>query len=276
MEKLLLALIATVLATLLYFDISSSLETERNDVRIEVRDPRATPQSLSVAVLSDIHLSEGRAPLAKFYALLEEVKASAPDLIAYVGDFTANPRQIDDMASHRANIAEALRSVDPMPRAVVLGNYESWSDRVTPVTWVTFLENNGVTVLQNEIEILETRKGPVCVRGLGDWYTKKWRYTRFPSECDSLPKITLTHDPAGAFDERVKGLVISGHTHCGQIRLPLIGAPWVPTDAPRAAACGLYKDDQRAVFTSSGIGSSIIPIRLGTQSNWDVIDAVFN
>ena len=56
-----------------------------------------------------------------------------------------------------------------------------------------------------------------------------------------MVKITLTHDPAGAFHKDVTGLVISGHTHCGQIRFPLIGSLWVPTEAPSKAHCGLYR-----------------------------------
>ena len=86
-----------------------------------------------------------------------------------------------------------------------------------------------------------------------------------------MGKITLTHDPAGAFHKDVTGLVISGHTHCGQIRFPLIGSLWVPTEAPSKAHCGLYKDSQRTVFTTSGIGTALLPLRIGTQAQWDFL-----
>ena len=56
----------------------------------------------------------------------------------------------------------------------------------------------------------------------------------------------------GHFDARVKGLVLAGHTHCGQINLPFLGPLWVPTDAPKSAHCGLYQDEQRQVYVSSG------------------------
>ena len=91
------------------------------------------------------------------------------------------------------------------------------------------------------------------------------------SKCKEMFKISLTHDPAGAFHKDVTGLVISGHTHCGQIRFPLIGSLWVPTEAPSKAHCGLYKDSQRTVFTTSGIGTALLPLRIGTQAQWDFL-----
>ena len=61
--------------------------------------------------------------------------------------------------------------------------------------------------------------------------------------CKNLPKITVTHDPAGAFHPKIAGLVISGHTHCGQISFPYVGPIWIPSEVPREAHCGLYKDN---------------------------------
>ena len=106
---------------------------------------------------------------------------------------------------------------------------------------------------------------------LGDFYTNRFMYIPFPEKCKEMVKITLTHDPAGAFHKDVTGLVISGHTHCGQIRFPLIGSLWVPTEAPSKAHCGLYKDSQRTVFTTSGIGTALLPLRIGTQAQWDFL-----
>ena len=97
----------------------------------------------------------------------------------------------------------------------------------------------------------------------------------YPAKCQKLPKITITHDPAGAFDSRVNGLVIAGHTHCGQISLPFIGPLWVPSDAPRFAQCGLYQSRDRTLFVTSGIGTVILPLRYCTQSQWDFLELTF-
>jgi predicted MPP superfamily phosphohydrolase len=141
MPKVLLLLV--VLATLyLFFSVSQSLQTERNDVDISVFDSRVKPTSFSIAVIGDVHLPEGQDYLAAFRSILLEVKAAKPDLVVFVGDYTANPRDVEDMPKHRSNIIEALKLVDPIPQAVVLGNYESWSDADT---WLTEFARLGVS-----------------------------------------------------------------------------------------------------------------------------------
>jgi len=249
------------------YAISQNLQTERNDVSISINDPHVAPTSLSIAVIGDTHLPEGREPLAAFRELLLEVKAAKPDLLLLVGDYIFDPKS-EQLSAHREEIINAMKLVDPVPRAVVLGNYESWSDADS---WLAEFERLGVDVMENEVKVLETAEGPVCVRGLGDKFTSRFGYVDYPVECKSIPKLTITHDPAGAFDRRVKGLVISGHTHCGQVSLPFIGPLWVPTDAPSFAHCGLYEGGDVTVFVTSGVGTSILPLRFGAQSQWDFI-----
>ena len=249
------------------YSISYNLQTLRNDVSISINDPDVTPASLSVAVIGDTHLPEGPEPLAAFRELLLEVKAAKPDLVLLVGDYIFDPSG-DQLSAHREKIINAMKLVDPVPRAVVLGNYESWSGADD---WLTEFERLGVDVMENEVTVLETAKGPVCVRGLGDKFTSRFGYVDYPDECKSIPKLTITHDPAGAFDRRMKGLVIAGHTHCGQVSLPFIGPLWVPTDAPSFAHCGLYEGGDVTVFVTSGVGTVIRPLRYGAQSQWDFI-----
>jgi uncharacterized protein len=249
------------------YGIFSNLQVERNNVSIHIYDPHVAPVSLSIAVIGDIHLPEGHEPLDKFRELLLEVRAATPDLVLLVGDYVSDPRG-QNLSGHRENIIEAIKLIEPVPRAIVLGNYESWSNADD---WLTEFDRFGVDAMENEVTIFETAKGPICVRGLGDYFTGRFVYVDFPEACKSIPKLTITHDPAGAFDRRVEGLVIAGHTHCGQVNLPFVGPLWVPTDAPPNAHCGLYKGDAITVFVTSGVGTSIFPLRIGTQSQWDFI-----
>ena len=254
----------------LAYSISHNLQTQRNDVSISIQDPDVTPTSLSIAVIGDTHLPEGPEPLAAFRELLLEVKAAQPDLVLLVGDYIFDPKS-EQLSDHREKIIIAMKLVDPVPRAVVLGNYESWSNADN---WLAEFERLGVDVMENEVSVLETFKGPVCVRGLGDKFTSRYQYVDYPDACKSNPKLTITHDPAGAFDRRIKGLVIAGHTHCGQVSLPFIGPLWVPTDAPSFAHCGLFEGGGRSVFVTSGVGTSILPLRIGTRSQWDLIKII--
>ena len=254
------------------YAISQNLQTERNDVSISINDPHVTPTSLSIAVIGDTHLPEGPEPLAAFRELLLEVKAAKPDLVLLVGDYIFDPKS-EQLSAHREKIINAMKLVDPIPRAVVLGNYESWSNADN---WLAEFERLGVDVMENEVTVLKTAKGPVCVRGLGDKFTSRFGYVDYPDECKSIPKLTITHDPAGAFDRRMKGLVIAGHTHCGQVSLPFIGPLWVPTDAPSFAHCGLYEGGDITVFVTSGVGTAILPLRYGAQSEWDLMTLGIN
>lgn len=268
MRKLLwLTLLSSIVVGYFTYSISKNLKTQRNDVSISIIDPDVKPTSLSIAVIGDTHTPEGREPLAALRELLLEVRAAEPDLIVFVGDYIFDPSS-EQLSIHRENIINALKLIDPVPRAVVLGNYESWS---SADNWLAEFKRLGVDVMENEVTVLETEKGPVCVRGLGDKFTGRFGYVDYPADCKSMPKLTITHDPAGAFDHRVKGLVIAGHTHCGQVSLPFLGPLWVPTDAPSDAHCGLYSDQYRALFVTSGIGTAMLPLRYGTQSQWDLI-----
>ena len=265
--------ILTILGTYLYVSISQNLKTERNTVTISLSDTTVGPSSLSVAVIGDVHLPEGSKHLDAFEKLVLEIKSTQPDLVVFVGDYTSDPKAMDDMSSHRKNIINIMKLIEPVPRAVVLGNYESWSDAEE---WISEFNRLGVDIMENQTSLIQTVKGNVCIRGLGDKFTNRYDYVDYPEECENIPKFTITHDPAGAFNARVKGLVIAGHTHCGQISLPFIGPLWVPSDAPSEAHCGLYEDSQRTVFVTSGVGTTILPLRFGAQSQWDELNISWN
>ena len=249
-----------------------NLQTERNDVSIPINDTDGKSVSLTIAVLGDVHLSEDPVSLAKFRDLVLEVKTAKPDLIVFVGDYTDNPIAIDNMSIHRDNIINAIKLVNPIPRAIVLGNYESWSDADE---WLDEFDRLGVDVMENETRILETDKGSICIRGFGDNFTARYRYVDYPDECEGVPKLSITHDPSAAFYKDVKGLVIAGHTHCGQVSIPFIGPLWVPSSAPSAGHCGLYTDSERTLFVTSGVGTSILPLRYGAQSEWDLMSIYY-
>ena len=265
--------ILTILGTYLYVSISQNLKTERNTVTISLSDTSVGSSSLSVAVIGDVHLPEGSKHLDAFEKLVLEIKSTQPDLVVFVGDYTSDPKAMDDMPSHRKNIINIMKLIEPVPRAVVLGNYESWSDAEE---WISEFNRLGVDIMENQTSLIQTVKGNVCIRGLGDKFTNRYDYVDYPEECENIPKFTITHDPAGAFNARVKGLVIAGHTHCGQISLPFIGPLWVPSDAPSEAHCGLYEDSQRTVFVTSGVGTTILPLRFGAQSQWDELNISWN
>ena len=227
---------------------------------------------LRLAVLSDLHLGESAEDLLSAGRLLDSINNNSPDLIVILGDLIASPTSLHDATAHRRKVTGLLASFSRQNTVFVLGNYESWDDRDA---WLLTLTKEGFSVLENKVTIFPMSAGSVCVRGLGDFYTGYYQPTPFPKECNDLASLTIAHDPAAAFQPGVEGLVIAGHTHCGQVSLPLIGPLWAPTEAPREAWCGLYQDELRTLWVSSGVGTSILPIRLGAPSQWDLIEVTF-
>ena len=103
--------ILTILGTYLYVSISQNLKTERNTVTISLSDTSVGSSSLSVAVIGDVHLPEGSKHLDAFKKLVLEIKSTQPDLVVFVGDYTSDPKAMDDMSSHRKNIINIISVV---------------------------------------------------------------------------------------------------------------------------------------------------------------------
>ena len=271
MKLFLILILVAFIAIYFTTSIRKNLKTEMNSLQIDYKDSDVSSLSIKVAVIGDIHLGEGD-DITKFLKLLDEVKSNNPDLVLLVGDYITDLRKIKDVDSHRRNIIKTFKSLDPIPRAIVLGNHDNYTGRKK---WFTEFKDLKVDLLENESRIMNVAGAVICVRGLGDFNSHRFKFVDYPKECKNLPKLTITHDPQGAFESGVEGLVFAGHTHCGQVSFPIIGPLKVPSKAPRDATCGLYKDSKRTLFVTSGVGTSILPIRYGAQSNWDLIDLSF-
>ena len=225
-----------------------------------------------IALLSDPHVGDQESSYTAFNDLLAQIASQDVDLIFLTGDFSQPERKIENFKSHRERISKIFGTLGHYRTFAVLGNYEYSSGGSE---WRKSLEGVGISVLENEVRRIQSRLGPVCIRGFGDYYSGMYEPTSFPESCGASPKITITHDPAAAFQVGVKGLVFAGHTHCGQVSLPIIGPLWAPTEAPREAWCGLYQDEFRTLWVSSGVGTSILPIRFGAPSQWDLIEVIY-
>ncbi len=225
-------------------------------------------QNLRVAVLSDLHLDDTEEDYAALESLIGNVMAEKPDLVMLLGDYTQHPKDITNIGAHRTRLIATLEALTAIPTFAVLGNYETWSE---PDRWRAEFTRSKITLLHNDV--IETGAGgrTLCIRGLGDLFTQQFQFTPFPDHCKSLAKLSITHDPAGAFQPMMSGIVLAGHTHCGQVSLRWLGPLWVPSEAPKAATCGLYEDDERLLWVSSGVGTSILPIRLGAPAQWDLL-----
>ncbi|MXX22441.1 MAG: phosphoesterase [Rhodospirillales bacterium] len=256
--------LAGALAARLWFELQVAIH--RVDIPIAATNS-VNGLPLRVAVLGDLHVGHGITDLEVLRRVLHAVVAEHPDLILFVGDYTADIRE--GIEHLRQPIVSMIKQVSlHAPTYAVLGNYETQTGRQE---WLDAFRRAGVVALENAVTTVMVGDAQICVRGLGDYYTGRLRWVDWPEACSTSVKITLTHDPAGAFVRASDGIVFAGHTHCGQVRLPFVGALWVPTSAPRAATCGLYQDADRTLYVTSGVGTSVLPLRLGAPSAWDMV-----
>ncbi len=265
MKKLLIAIVTlVVLCGGLWIYGRDQLRPTINQVTIEAK----VSSPLSIVLLADIHVDEDVEDLQVLRVMIRQINEVNPDLILLAGDYTSSPGKIIDLRIHREKIARLLSELGPAPVIAVLGNYEYASQ---PSAWAKAFDTTSISVLNNQIASTKVGGQALCIRGIGDRFTNNAVDVPFPSSCEQALKITLTHDPAAAFDFDLSGLIFAGHTHCGQVSFPFLGPLWVPTTAPKEAHCGLYQDDKKSLFVSSGTGTSLLPIRFGAPAQWDLI-----
>lgn len=208
---------------------------------------------IEVLHLTDLHVRDIGPWLDGLCAALRGVEP--PDLLVLTGDVVAT-------GWTPAAIEQLLAALPParLGRFAVMGNWEHWAG-ATPERWGPLLASGGVRLLRNERLDLP---GLVLV-GTDDHLAG----VAPPPDLAALhpgdpPLLALTHSPAYAPALAGPGvaLILSGHSHGGQVRLPLLGAGWVPMGTGRYVS-GWYALGRTHLFVSRGVGWSIAPVRLG-------------
>ncbi|MDR2839247.1 MAG: hypothetical protein LBV49_11885, partial [Azonexus sp.] len=154
---------------------------------------------------------------------------------------------------------ELARLKAPLGVFATLGNHDWWYDGEAVRQ---ALQSVGITVLENAAVPLPTAQ-PLWLAGIGDDMSDHAQPTKaFAQLPDSAPFIVVMHDPVNADRLPARALVaVAGHTHGGQVRLPFIGALIVPGRSPRQHAYGWIPDAPAPTFVTSGVGTSILPVR---------------
>jgi predicted MPP superfamily phosphohydrolase len=142
----------------------------------------------------------------------------------------------------------------------VLGNHDWWLDarRVRRA-----LESVRISVLEDAAVPVRRGSCHFWLAGIGDFWEGRHDIARaLESVPDAAPVIAFTHNPDIFPDipPRVS-LTIAGHTHGGQVYVPLIGRPIVPSRYGQRYAIGHIVEGNRHLFVSSGLGTSIMPVR---------------
>ena len=213
--------------------------------RHQVAAPLATP--LTIAHLTDLHTTGLGRRERKLLALLA---AERPDLIVVTGDCLATSGTYDDVA----RVLSELEA--PLGVWLVRGNWENWRRHSDETR---FYREAGTEFLLNAARPV---REAVWVVGFDD---ASWgepdREAAFAPVPDGAYAIALFHAPA-FFDQVADrcDLALAGHTHGGQVRLPLLPPLWMPRGCGRYVA-GWYRTGDARLYVSRGIGTSVLPIR---------------
>ena len=236
------------------------------------------PQSFEgfrIAQVSDLHNAELGKDNNK---LIEKLNECEPDIIVLTGDL------ID---SNHTNLEVALsfarQAVKIAPCYFVTGNHEAWVGSQYEEL-KTSLENAGVTVLQDEA--IELNYGDECIQLIGLNDPDFSERDSFLSESILETKLSqvnisngftilLSHRPEyfNVYQNKNIDLVLSGHAHGGQFRLPFLGGVIAPNQGlfPKYDA-GIYTENGTTMIVSRGIGNSIIPVRINNRPEIVIIE----
>ena len=215
---------------------------------------------MRVAFLSDLHVGSPHWGLSRLHELVQKVNAEQPDLILLGGDYLINGVWFGDHVAADPIALELGQLRAPLGVYAVLGNHDCWNDG--PKVRAAF-EAHGVTVLDDEVRPLHFNGKSVCLLGVRD-ETERLRSARKELELalPGMPLLVLMHEPDlfDDFDERAT-LTLAGHTHGGQVDLPVLGRRVVPSRFGPRYAAGHIVENGRHLFVTTGVGTSIIPVR---------------
>lgn len=231
-------------------------------VRIGVRDWPSGLDGFRIVALSDVHAGAPHVGRAKLRQIAKSVNALDPDVAVFLGDLVIHGVVGGRFMEPEVAAAELAPIKARGAKIAVLGNHD-W--RLGGPRVRRALEAAGFRVLDNEVVRIERGGCAVWFAGLADLGTRhpdlRGTLARIPS---SETAIVLSHSPDVFPNVPARvALTLAGHTHGGQVRLPWIGTPVVPSRYGGRYAAGLVEEQGRRLFVTSGIGTSMVPVRLG-------------
>lgn len=228
----------------------------------------ATAPPLRLVLISDIHVAGPETPPARLARVVAQINALAPDLVLIAGDFVTEKRSASRLYGADAAIAPLAGLRARLGTVAVLGNHDHWLD--TAAVHMA-LARAKITVLDNRA----VRVGPLAIGGVDDAFT---HHADLPATLADLARvggipILLSHSP-DIFPQvpATVPLTLAGHTHCGQIILPLYGPVATASRYGERYRCGVVREGGKLLVVGAGIGTSILPFRLGAAPDLWVIE----
>ncbi len=210
---------------------------------------------LKIVFASDFHIAPYKWEKWRLQKIVNTINEQNPDLVILGGDYVNRHSKTSTMAPQK--IIEVIRNIKA-PKVAVLGNHDIYYGKNDIIKAFT---NASIPVLNNRNIKLNLQNKEVYVAGVSDYDTDTPDAKKAFEEIHA-PVIFVTHSP-DVFDalEENFDIAFAGHTHGGQIVLPFLGALAINTNSGRKYTYGRFDKNDKTMIVSSGLGSSVIPVR---------------
>lgn len=257
-----------------YFIEPSRLVVNNSTITLKNWDPAF--DGLRIVMIGDVHGGSNNVTKEKLREIVAKTNEQDPDIVVFLGDYVS---EIDTRSRPTKlkmpieTIADGLSGIKAQHGVfVVLGNHDSFfSDEIVAREFT----HVGYRVLQNEVAVIEKDGKRLRIFGLIDHLklSKRWVETSadLKSIVDSTGEgdlIVLEHSPdilpiitGELLISNDLRLILAAHTHGGQVWFPLFGTPVVPSSYGQKYSYGHVHENDVDMFVTSGIGTSILPIR---------------
>jgi len=243
---------------LAYGSLFERLDYELTETDIFIRDLPPSFDGFRVAQVSDVHHSSlvSADEVRRVVALANSARC---DLVALTGDYTtASRKYVEPCAEILAGLAA------PHGVWAVLGNHDHHTD---PLLTRQALKSRGINLLDNANTRLRRGGDELQLAGVGDWSWVDADWGRAFAGVDrARPSLLLSHQPSVFDRPETEGvsLILSGHTHGGQVNLPVIGAPVSHLNEFKYVR-GRFERGTTQLFVTRGTGTIGVPLRLGAR-----------
>lgn len=239
-----------------------------NTYQIPVPHLPTSFNGLRIAHLTDLHYGS-LMPRIVIEQIIHSTNSLEPDIIVCTGDYIHERHastQIDTVWPYLMKLRAKYGVYS------VLGNHDHWGDTARSLSW---LEQSGQNVRHTAVPILKGEER-IWIGGAGDYWEDELgidqAFQHVPAhEC----KILLAHNPDSAdtrYETRVD-LMISGHTHGGQVNIPFFGPPILPVQN-KSYSSGFIRTGRTNLYISRGLGWAILPVRFNCFPEISVLKLV--
>ena len=240
---------------------------------IHIKDLPDPFHGYRIVQLSDIHLDEFTEPFFLEH-VVHRVNALTPDLVLLTGDFVTRGSLTFVASTHAAHrCAEILSTLTSPQRYAILGNHDV---SVSAPLVIHALTSKGTPVLVNKYVAIERQDARIWLCGTDDPNTSHPDLGfSIPAKPDA-PVILMSHEPDYADDvmKHPRGplvdLMLAGHSHGGQVRLPFVGPLILPPLGEKYVQ-GYFRFDKMQLYVNRGIGTVGLPFRLNCPPEITVI-----